>query len=108
MLKIYQQSEDIKESVLNDLKVNLENQTVIKPTKKSYAISSVESLDFNDLLNKTDSNEELSDVQDTKTVDSKKKKSKPKKQQTNQKDKTHNHGDPIKKIIEVNNRSFKF
>ena len=51
---------EIKESVLNDLKVNLENQTLIKPTKKSYALSSIESLpgEFNEILTKTDSNDE--------------------------------------------------
>ena len=45
----------------------------------------------------------MSDVQENQKVE-KQKKARPKKKEA----KTHNHGDPIKKIIEVNNRSYKF
>ena len=109
MLKIFQQSEEIKDSVLNDLKVNLENPTLITPSKKSYALSSIESQpgELSELLTKTDSNEgsaQLSDVQENQTTENKKK-TRPKKRNT----KEHiSQGDPIKKIIEVNNRSYKF
>ena len=57
----------MKESVLNELKANLENPTFITPSKKSYAVSSIDSLpgELNEILSKNDSNETntlLSDV----------------------------------------------
>ena len=48
MLEVYQKGEEIKESVLNDLKDKIENKTLISPSKKNFGLSTQGSIIEND------------------------------------------------------------
>ena len=48
MLEVYQKGEEIKESVLNDLKDKIQNKTLISPSKKNFGLASQESIIEND------------------------------------------------------------
>ena len=48
MLEVYQKGEEIKESVLNDLKDKIQNKNLISPSKKNFGLASQESIIEND------------------------------------------------------------